>query len=139
MTNGKLITLRQKSSIYVIYKWMVYSEIWKNKGNAVIAPLTGRTGFISGTLSYSAILNNLNASELLAGNLYIDIHNATYPNGEIRGQINLYCANSFVWNPDNLAGQTVTVSPTTSTTYTVTGTGANGCIGTSNVAVIICS
>ncbi len=36
-------------------------------------------------------------------------------------------AASFTWNPGNLTGATVTVSPTTSTVFTVTGTSALGC------------
>lgn len=34
---------------------------------------------------------------------------------------------SFTWNPGNLSGSSVTVSPGTNTTYTITCTDANGC------------
>ncbi|MCS7073994.1 MAG: hypothetical protein NZ108_05970, partial [Bacteroidia bacterium] len=40
---------------------------------------------------------------------------------------------SYVWNPGNLTGDTVTVTPLATTTYTVTGTDTNGC---SNVATV---
>jgi hypothetical protein len=47
-------------------------------------------------------------------------------------------ANTYTWNPGNLTGASVTVSPTNNTTYTVTGTNALGCTGstTLNVNVI---
>ena len=46
---------------------------------------------------------------------------------------------SYVWSPatglNATTGTTVTASPVTSTTYTVTGTGTNGCVNTDAVAV----
>lgn len=42
---------------------------------------------------------------------------------------------SYVWNPGALTGSPVTVSPVTNTTYTVVGTGANGCTSSSQVTV----
>ncbi|MBI3512378.1 MAG: T9SS type A sorting domain-containing protein [Bacteroidetes bacterium] len=38
-------------------------------------------------------------------------------------------ANSYSWSPGNMAGSSVTVNPNSTTVYTVTGTGANGCTG----------
>jgi hypothetical protein len=43
-------------------------------------------------------------------------------------------ANSFVWNT-GANGSTVAVTPASETTYTAFGTGAEGCVGTSTVAV----
>jgi hypothetical protein len=37
---------------------------------------------------------------------------------------------SYNWTPGNLSGATITISPATTTTYTVTGTGINGCTNT---------
>ena len=39
-------------------------------------------------------------------------------------------ATTYAWMPGNLTGQSITVSPTAITTYTVTGTNTNGCINT---------
>jgi len=41
---------------------------------------------------------------------------------------------TFSWMPGNLSGSSVTVTPTTATTYTVVGT-ANGCTGSASVSV----
>ena len=44
-------------------------------------------------------------------------------------------AASYSWAPGNLSGSSVTVSPTANTTYTVTGTDANGCVNTATTSV----
>ncbi|MCA6364975.1 MAG: T9SS type A sorting domain-containing protein [Bacteroidetes bacterium] len=44
---------------------------------------------------------------------------------------------SYTWNPGALSGSSVSVSPTTSTTYTVSGTDANGCVNTDLITIIV--
>jgi len=46
-------------------------------------------------------------------------------------------ANTYTWSNSLGSGNTKTVSPTTSTTYTVTGTDANGCSNTANAIVTV--
>ncbi|MCS7073885.1 MAG: hypothetical protein NZ108_05410, partial [Bacteroidia bacterium] len=47
-------------------------------------------------------------------------------------------ASTYVWNPGNLSGSSVNVSPLTNTTYTVTGTSAAGCVSSpTNVPVTV--
>jgi hypothetical protein len=47
-------------------------------------------------------------------------------------------ANNFVWQPGGLPGSTVVVTPTVSTTYTVTGTNTvGGCPGTTTLALTV--
>jgi gliding motility-associated-like protein len=46
-------------------------------------------------------------------------------------------ATSFTWNPGNLSGATVTVSPATSTVFTVTGTSALGCISSTTQSLFV--
>ncbi len=46
-------------------------------------------------------------------------------------------ANTYVWNPGNFTGSSITVSPTATTTYTVTGTDANGCVNTASTTVTV--
>ncbi len=45
-------------------------------------------------------------------------------------------ATSYVWNPGNISGSPISVSPTGNTTYTVTGT-TSGCSGTAQVAITV--
>ena len=46
-------------------------------------------------------------------------------------------ATTYAWMPGNLTGQSITVSPTATTTYTVTGTNANGCINTATRIITV--
>ncbi|MBK8683817.1 MAG: hypothetical protein IPN26_01905 [Bacteroidetes bacterium] len=44
---------------------------------------------------------------------------------------------TYVWQPGSLSGTSITVSPASTTTYTVTGTNANGCTNTSTRLVTV--
>ncbi|MFL5752862.1 MAG: M43 family zinc metalloprotease [Bacteroidia bacterium] len=46
-------------------------------------------------------------------------------------------ATTYSWMPGSLSGASVSVSPASSTTYTVTGTAANGCTGLSTALVTV--
>ncbi|MEO5644341.1 MAG: T9SS type A sorting domain-containing protein [Bacteroidia bacterium] len=46
-------------------------------------------------------------------------------------------ASTYTWSPGNISGNPVTVNPATTTTYTATGTDANGCSDTANVTLTI--
>jgi hypothetical protein len=48
-------------------------------------------------------------------------------------------ASTYVWVPGNLTGNSISVSPTTPTTYTVTGTNANGCTDTYMISISVSS
>ena len=51
--------------------------------------------------------------------------------------INATGASTYAWMPGNLTGSSVVVSPFNTTTYTVTGTSAQGCTGTSTITVTV--
>jgi hypothetical protein len=44
---------------------------------------------------------------------------------------------TYVWNPGNLTGTAVSVTPSSTTTYTVDGTDVNGCVGSTTVTADI--
>jgi hypothetical protein len=46
-------------------------------------------------------------------------------------------ATTYTWMPGNLSGASQTLSPATTTTYSVTGTDANGCTGTDVVSITV--
>lgn len=51
--------------------------------------------------------------------------------------INANGASTYVWQPGNLTGTSVTGSPSVTTVYTVTGTDVNGCSNTSTISVMV--
>ncbi len=54
----------------------------------VIIPLTA-SGGTAGTLTGSRVLTVAQEADLLAGNMYTNVHSATFPNGELRAQLTL--------------------------------------------------
>jgi len=46
-------------------------------------------------------------------------------------------ASTYSWMPGNLSGVLVTVSPTSNTTYTITGTDVNGCVNTATISISV--
>jgi len=103
----------------------------------VVIGFSGVPAVTSGSFTYSGTLTAGQETDLLAGLYYVNVHNASFPGGEIRGQLSTACvANNFVWNPGNLSGQTVTVSPTLTQTYTVTASNTTtGCSTTATTTV----
>jgi CHRD domain/Bacterial Ig domain/Ig-like domain CHU_C associated/PKD-like domain len=100
-------------------------------------PFSGVPAATSGSFTYTGTLTASQETDLLAGIYYANIHNASFPGGEIRGQLSTACiANNFVWNPGNLSGQTVTVSPIATQLYTVTASNTTtGCSSTATTTV----
>ena len=103
----------------------------------VIIGFSGVPAATSGSFTYTGTLTTTQELDLLAGLYYVNVHNASFPGGEIRGQLTTTCvANSFVWNPGNLSGQTVTVSPSAAQLYTVTASNTTtGCSSTATTTV----
>jgi hypothetical protein len=52
-------------------------------------------------------------------------------------QLDATGALTYDWQPGSLTGTPVSVSPSVTTTYTVTGTDANGCVNTATISAII--
>ncbi|MES2762886.1 MAG: gliding motility-associated C-terminal domain-containing protein [Bacteroidota bacterium] len=46
-------------------------------------------------------------------------------------------ANTYTWNPGSLTGSTVAVSPSVTTTYSITGTATTGCVGTTTLSITV--
>jgi CHRD domain/Bacterial Ig domain/PKD-like domain/Ig-like domain CHU_C associated/CS domain len=103
----------------------------------VVIGFSGVPAATSGSFTYSGTLTAGQETDLLAGLYYVNVHNASFPGGEIRGQLSTACvANSYTWNPGNLSGQTITVSPIATQLYTVTASNTTtGCSSTATTTV----
>jgi CHRD domain len=98
----------------------------------VIVGLTGFPSAVSGTYSNSFTLTAPQAASLASGGLYVNIHNSSFPGGEIRGQIALSTC-TFAWtgvNGFSSTAQNPTIPSATTAatgTYQVVVTAAGGC------------
>jgi CHRD domain/Secretion system C-terminal sorting domain/Ig-like domain CHU_C associated len=100
---------------------------------------TGVPAATSGSFTYTGTLTATQATDLLAGLYYVNVHNASFPGGEIRGQLSTACvADTFTWDNGAGSGQTVMVNPTITTTYTVTASNSvTGCSTTSPTTITV--
>ncbi|MEO7482850.1 MAG: CHRD domain-containing protein, partial [Ferruginibacter sp.] len=76
------------------------------------------TGGTTGTLTLNATLTPTQETDLLAANMYVNVHNATFPGGEIRGQLLESTNAQTVFFSGRLQGaQEVPPNPGTATGY----------------------
>jgi hypothetical protein len=94
----------------------------------VIIPFAGFPAAASGSYNLVAAVPPAEIANFLAGNTYINIHNAIFPGGEIRGNIAapapVCTGTTYLWSPGGATTPAITV--TAANTYTVTAT-SNGC------------
>ena len=65
----------------------IHGPAMMGENAGVIHPLNVTTNGLSGVISGAVTLSDSTETQLLAGNLYYNLHTAMHPNGEIRGQI----------------------------------------------------
>lgn len=106
--------------------------------------VTGVTWAAAGTYTVTLTASNANGSTSAtqvitvnpAPNLIVSASPSTICVGQ-NSMLNVSGAATYVWNPGNLPGSSVVVSPPATTTYTVTGTNAAGCTNTAQVTVTV--
>ena len=64
----------------------IHSPAAPGSNASVLINLTNTAG-TSGTLTVSATLTAGQEADLLAGLMYVNVHNTSFPGGEIRGQL----------------------------------------------------
>jgi gliding motility-associated-like protein len=106
----------------------VNNVVWSAAGTYTVTLTVSNT---NGNDTYTATITvNPNPVVTASGNpLLICQGNAT--------NLNASGAATYVWNPGNLSGAAQTLSPATTTTYTVTGTDVNGCEDTAQVIITV--
>jgi PKD repeat protein len=130
------------------YTWSFSGAASANTSNDATPSQTTYT--VPGTYTVSLAAENLNGSDILIKADYITVLatptiNITPTSGNLcfSESITLTASggNSYLWSPldglNNTSGSTVVAMPSTSTTYSVLGTGLNGCSAKSSVAITI--
>jgi hypothetical protein len=81
----------------------------------VIVPFGGFPATTSGTYTNTLALPAAQVANLMAGNTYINIHNATFPGGEIRGQITNVVSGVYTLSGAMAGAQSVPPNASTAT------------------------
>ncbi len=112
--------------------------------NAATQNVTGVTWSAAGTYSVTLTATNGNGSNtatvVITVNPNPTVIASANPSSICVGQQSTLTgggASTYVWNPGNISGSPVNVTPGATTTYTVVGTDANGCTNSAQVAVTV--
>lgn len=110
-----------------------------NGGSFVVCPTLTTTYSITGTSSLGCVSANPATLTVISNPTPSLLLSASSPS-ICRGNSATLTANgavSYTWLPGGLNGANVTVNPTVSTTYTVSGISASGCLGQNTIALIV--
>jgi gliding motility-associated-like protein len=115
-----------------------------NPGTSASQNVTGviwnTAGTYTITLTASSVNGNSTATQILTVNPLPTVTASGNPTNICVGQSTTLTgsgASTYVWNPGNISGSPVSVTPAATTTYTVVGTDANGCTNTSGVTITV--
>jgi PKD repeat protein len=115
------------------YSWMPGSltgtTVTVSPASTTTYTVTGTSGSCTGTATRTITVNPSPTVTVTATSTSICTGNST--------TLTAAGASTYNWMPGSLTGTSVTVTPAASTTYTVTGTGANGCTGTTTQFITV--
>lgn len=114
----------------------VYTYNWQ-PGGATTSTLTASTNGVY-TVTVTAAGCPATATTSITINPAITVNASASLNpicANANTQLSATGANTYLWQPGNLSGSSVTVNPAATTTYTVTGTAATGCTATSVITI----
>ncbi len=94
-----------------------------------IYTVTGVSGTCNGTKTISILVNANPTVNATAGSPSVCLGNGT--------NLTATGATTYTWNPGNFVGATYSVTPGSTTTYTVVGSNASGCTNTKTVSVFV--
>jgi hypothetical protein len=114
------------------------SYVW-NTGDTlnptVVAPSTLTTYTVTGTDTNGCVnTGTVTVYALLSGPVTATAAYAAVCSGS-PDYLSASGASNYTWQPGNMSGSAVTVNPTATTTYTVTGSTSNGCVKTDSITV----
>ncbi|TND08683.1 MAG: hypothetical protein FD123_1899 [Bacteroidetes bacterium] len=130
--NGESVSLSASGA--VIYAWNPGSLT----GNPVtVSPTSTTTYTVTGTDSSGC--SNMATVTITVNALPTIAATAVDSSICVGGSVSLTGTGgtAYAWMPGSLTGSTVTASPTSNTTYTVTGTDANGCSNTATIDITV--
>lgn len=133
----------------ITYQWQSFDGANWNDIPGAVEP-TYSTGVLGASTNYQAIVGCTNSATSITANpamvvinpnptITVDVSEISYCSGA-PATINAAGGDTYAWAPagglDNTNTATVVANPSGTTTYTVTGTDANGCTNTAETTVI---
>ena len=141
---GETYNLTAHSASTVInYNWFVDSVYTPTPVDTVFVVNAATLGVGTHTIAcYDGAINECPGSNSVTVTVMPDltITATAQPPGICAGESSTLSASgafTYVWLPGNVNGDTLTVTPPSTTTYTVTGTGNYGCSGSADVTVSV--
>lgn len=125
----------------VSYSWSPATGLSSTTGDSVYASPAGSTIYtVSGIDSIGCSGSAIAAVQITnIPNLNLFANNDSICSGD-NANLNVFGAgmgSSYVWNPGGMTGNNVMVTPTATTTYTVTGTSVAGCSATDSITIYV--
>jgi len=105
-------------------------------GNVVVTPTTNTTYTVTGATAGCTGQNTITINVILLPTVTA-VSNPTAICSGSSGTLTGGGATSYTWNPGGLTGTNVVVTPTITTTYTVTGSVGGGCSNTATVSLTV--
>ncbi|MCA6365332.1 MAG: T9SS type A sorting domain-containing protein [Bacteroidetes bacterium] len=129
---GDQATLNATGSIGGSFEWLPGNL----SGDSVVVSPTSTTTY-SCVITDANGCTNLSTTTVTVNTLpTITASGATICAGDST-TVNAAGGSTYSWQPGNLTGSSVLITPATTTTYTVTGTDANGCSSTAQATVTV--
>ena len=144
-TSGILDCINTSINIIATTSTSPVSYNWSGPG--IIAGSTNSTAIVNLPGTYTITITNLNNS--CSTNSFVTvIQDISIPSISVTSSSSVICsgvtttiiatgANSYSWSPGGQTTNSIVVSPTNTTNYTVSGSGLNGCIGSANQIINI--
>ncbi|HYV90977.1 MAG TPA: PKD domain-containing protein [Chitinophagales bacterium] len=138
--NGNSVLLYANTGLGLLYQWQL------NGGN--ISGETNAAYSASQTGNYSVIVSNADGCDTSSNIISVTVNenpivDATASNTSVclHDSVTLSAsgAQDYIWQPGNVSGQSIQVSPDIATIYSVEGTDANGCTDEDSVAIQVLS
>jgi len=93
------------------------------------------TAFVSVRGNYGD--NSGAVRDMCAGGTGTSVTSSNRPNITFTGETASAAPSTYAWTPSSVSGNSITASPTTNTTYTVTGTNSFGCTSATSVDITV--
>ena len=139
-SNNQTICVGQSANLSIsganTYTWTPTATLNPNTGTPVTATATTTTTYSIIASSAAGCTQSTTVTVFVNGLPLVRVNSDTLCQGQSK-VLSAGGAVQYVWVPGNLSGVSVTLNPQQTTSYTVTGTDANGCSNTATAYLFV--